>query len=44
MGDWLKVNGETVYATTAAPLTARVWGVNYAEGKQSICTYFKLAG
>lgn len=27
MGDWLKANGETIYATHGGPLTARVWGV-----------------
>jgi alpha-L-fucosidase len=27
MGDWLKLNGETIYGTKGGPLTAREWGV-----------------
>jgi alpha-L-fucosidase len=27
MGDWFKVNGETIYGTRGGPLSAREWGV-----------------
>ena len=34
MGDWLKVNGETVYATNGGPLSAREWGVATQKGNK----------
>ncbi len=34
MGDWLKVNGETIYGTRGGPLTARNWGVSTQKGNK----------
>ena len=34
MGDWLKVNGETIYGTRGGPLTAREWGVTTQKGNK----------
>lgn len=32
MGEWLKVNGETIYGTKGGPLTPRNWGVTTQKG------------
>lgn len=34
MGDWMKVNGETVYGTDGGPLSAREWGVATQKGNK----------
>ncbi|MFZ5972872.1 MAG: alpha-L-fucosidase [Bacteroidota bacterium] len=34
MGDWLKVNGETIYDTKGGPLSARDWGVMTQRGNK----------
>jgi alpha-L-fucosidase len=34
MGDWLKLNGETIYETNGGPLTAREWGVTTQKGNK----------
>jgi alpha-L-fucosidase len=34
MGDWLKVNGETIYGTKGGPLTPRIWGVTTQKGNK----------
>jgi alpha-L-fucosidase len=34
MGDWLKVNGETIYASKGGPLSAREWGVTTQKGNK----------
>jgi alpha-L-fucosidase len=34
MGDWLKLNGETIYGTKGGPLTAREWGVTTQKGNK----------
>ena len=34
MGDWLRVNGETIYGTQGGPLTARDWGVTTQKGNK----------
>jgi alpha-L-fucosidase len=34
MGDWLKVNGETIYGTDGGPLSARDWGVATQKGNK----------
>ncbi len=34
MGDWLKVNGETIYGTKGGPLSARDWGVATQKGNK----------
>lgn len=34
MGDWLKVNGETIYGTKGGPLSAREWGVMTQKGNK----------
>ena len=34
MGDWMKVNGETIYGTRGGPLTARNWGVTTQKGNK----------
>lgn len=34
MGEWLKVNGETIYGTKGGPLTPRDWGVTTQKGKK----------
>lgn len=34
MGDWLKVNGETIYGTRGGPLSARQWGVTTQKGNK----------
>ncbi len=34
MGDWLKVNGETIYDTKGGPLSARDWGVMTQKGNK----------
>jgi alpha-L-fucosidase len=34
VGDWLKVYGETIYATKGGPLTARDWGVTTQSGNK----------
>lgn len=32
MGRWLRMNGETIYATQAGPVTPRTWGVTTRRG------------
>jgi alpha-L-fucosidase len=32
MGEWLEINGETIYGTRGGPLTARDWGVTTQRG------------
>ena len=32
MGEWLRANGETVYATTAGDIPAQDWGVTTRKG------------
>lgn len=34
MGEWLKVNGETIYGTHGGPLTPRPWGVTTQKGNK----------
>lgn len=34
MGDWLKVNGETIYGTKGGPLSPRNWGVTTQKGNR----------
>ena len=34
MGDWLKVNGETIYGTKAGPVSPRPWGVTTQKGNK----------
>ncbi len=34
MGEWLKVNGETIYDTKGGPLSARDWGVMTQKGNK----------
>ncbi|MFM9838127.1 MAG: alpha-L-fucosidase [Cyclobacteriaceae bacterium] len=34
MGDWLKINGETIYGTKGGPLSARNWGVTTQKGNK----------
>jgi alpha-L-fucosidase len=34
MGDWLKVNGATIYETEGGPIAAREWGVTTRKGKK----------
>jgi alpha-L-fucosidase len=34
MGEWLKVNGETIYGTRGGPLSAREWGVTTQKGNK----------
>ncbi|HEY5824211.1 MAG TPA: alpha-L-fucosidase [Cyclobacteriaceae bacterium] len=34
MGDWLKINGETIYGTKGGPLSAREWGVMTQKGNK----------
>lgn len=34
MGQWLKVNGETIYHTKGGPLSAREWGVMTQKGNK----------
>ena len=34
MGEWLAVNGETIYGTRGGPLTARDWGVTTQKGNK----------
>jgi alpha-L-fucosidase len=33
-GEWLRVNGETIYGTRGGPLTARDWGVTTQRGNK----------
>ena len=37
IGDWLRINGESVYGTRGGAGTAAELGRNDTEGKQSIC-------
>jgi alpha-L-fucosidase len=34
MGEWLKLNGETIYETSAGPIAARDWGVTTMKGNK----------
>jgi alpha-L-fucosidase len=34
IGDWMKVNGESIYGTTASPLPQHSWGVSTVKGKK----------
>ncbi len=34
MGEWMKVNGETIYSTKGGPLSAREWGVTTQKGNK----------
>ncbi|CAN5168392.1 alpha-L-fucosidase [soil metagenome] len=34
MGDWTKINGETIYGTRGGPLSAREWGVMTQKGNK----------
>jgi alpha-L-fucosidase len=34
VGEWLSVNGETIYGTRGGPLTARDWGVTTQKGNK----------
>jgi alpha-L-fucosidase len=34
MGEWTKVNGETIYGTRGGPLSAREWGVTTQKGNK----------
>jgi len=34
MGEWTKVNGETIYGTRGGPLSAREWGVMTQKGNK----------
>lgn len=34
MGEWLKVNGETIYGTKGGPLTPRNWGATTQKGNK----------
>ncbi|MBS1554781.1 MAG: alpha-L-fucosidase [Bacteroidetes bacterium] len=34
MGDWIKINGETIYGTKGGPLTPRNWGVTTQKGNK----------
>lgn len=34
MGDWLKINGETIYGTKGGPLASRNWGVTTQKGNK----------
>ena len=34
MGEWMKVNGETIYGTRGGPLSARDWGVTTQKGNK----------
>jgi len=35
VGEWLKVNGETIYGTSGGPLTPRSWGVTTSRGNKT---------
>ncbi|MEM9185404.1 MAG: alpha-L-fucosidase [Planctomycetota bacterium] len=35
MGDWLGVNGETIYGTRSGPVTPQAWGVSTRRGDQA---------
>jgi alpha-L-fucosidase len=37
VGDWTKVNGETIYGTRGGPLSARTWGVTTQKGNKIMC-------
>lgn len=34
MGDWLEVNGETIYDTQAGPIEEQEWGTSTQRGKR----------
>lgn len=34
MGDWMRINGETIYGTQGGPLSARDWGVTTQKGNK----------
>ena len=35
VGEWLKVNGETIYGTTGGPISPRSWGVMTSRGNKT---------